>query len=131
MRRAVLALLFFAFAAPAAAADATLDADAVRALLSGNTMDAETRLERFYGKKFHIHLRDDGTLTIVTFEGGRDTGTWEVTSGGLYCSQYRETRKGMRKCFVVRTHGDGHALVTNEGVVSSVFSVRAGNPDKL
>jgi hypothetical protein len=115
-----------------AAEPTPLAAPDVKALLAGNTLDAVTALKRFEGKPFRLHLKADGGLTIVTFEGKRDTGSWEVLGDGQYCSQYTETRKGMRKCFTVHRAGNGEfELRTLEGELSSRFSVRKGNPDNL
>lgn len=113
-----------------------LNADEVRVLLAGNTMDAVTALERFKGKAFRVHIRADGTLTIANFSGTTDTGEWEVTEDGHYCNQYANTRKKMRKCFTVhRDPGAGTAgryeLRTRSGALSSRFTVRQGNPDNL
>ena len=109
-----------------------LDAAAVRGLLAGNTMDAVTALERFKDKVFHVHIRSDGTLTILNFNGQKDTGIWEVRADGHYCNKYANTRKKMLKCFTV--HGDpaqGWELRTKSGALSSRFTVRKGNPDNL
>lgn len=134
VRRAVAGvfLLSFLMAAARAAEPWVLNAIDARTLLSGNTLNAVTALERFKDKPFRLHLKADGTLVVVNFDGGRDTGTWEVTSDGRYCSQYSQTRKGMRKCFRVHGAGAGHyEFRTLEGELSSTFSVRPGNPDQL
>lgn len=127
-------LVFMLGSAPfgVAADTASLGLVELKALLAGNTLDSVTALKRFEGKPFRLYLNGDGRLTIVTFEGKRDTGTWEVLEDGKYCSQYVETRKGMRKCFLVYPAGDGEfEMRTLEGELSSRFSVRKGNPDKL
>ncbi|MCW8835249.1 MAG: hypothetical protein OQJ99_02635 [Rhodospirillales bacterium] len=129
---ATLALIA-GLATPSHAADGkALSADSVRGLLSGNTLIGETLLERFKGKVFHVFLKDDGTLVIRNFEGGKDTGTWEVTAEGHYCSQYRETRKGMRRCYAVKSR-DGKYLLENtaDGSVTTVFTVAKGNAEGL
>ncbi|MEO5337022.1 MAG: hypothetical protein H7841_09030 [Magnetospirillum sp. WYHS-4] len=129
---AVLAGVLFAAQGALAAESAALDVAAVRSLLGGNTLDAVTALKRFEGQPFRLHLRADGTLVIVNFDGRQDGGTWEVTADGQYCSQYAQTRKGMRKCFQVRDAGHGRfEMRTPEGELSSTFTVRKGNPDGL
>lgn len=134
-----LPVLALALAASASLADppaTTLDADTLRTLVSGNTLYSETRLARFAKEPvriFHLHLRPDGTLTIRNFDGNTDTGRWEILADGLFCSQYHHTRRGMRKCYEVEPLGDGEYGMrdTEKGTLSSVFSVRPGNPENL
>jgi hypothetical protein len=128
-------LLLTAAAAGPAAEPAPLTAAEVRALLTGNTLDGETRLARFRSsevRSFQVHLRADGTLTLRNFEGNTDEGVWEVTDGGLFCNQYRHTRRGMHRCYSVQQEGDAYLLIdTESGSASTVFTVRAGNPEGL
>lgn len=132
-RRFILSVTLVALPLVSAeAGNPRLDTDAVRALLTGNTMDAITALKRFKGKVFHVHMKAGGTLTIRNFDGSTDTGVWEVTGDGFYCNQYSQTRKNMRKCFSVhRVAEERYELRTQKGTLSSTFAVRKGNPDNL
>lgn len=127
MRKALL--LATALLLPSAASAEPLDAAGVKALLSGATLDAVSQLERFKERSrkdrtFHVEVRADGSLSIVTFTGATDTGVWKVTAEGQYCSRYKQTRRGREKCFTVVRDGGAFAFVAADGSVSSIFSVR-------
>ncbi len=141
MRDRLLALLLAAWLPGAAAAqtpsDATaLEAEEIHALFAGNTLYAETLLERFRDepiRDFVIHLEADGDLTIRNLDGNTDTGRWQVTDEGLFCNQYRHTRRGMRKCYEVREAADGVYRMwdVEDGKYSMAFTIREGNPEAL
>ncbi len=115
-----------------------LDAQALQALMAGNTLYSETRLARFARepvRTFQLYLHPDGTLTIRNLDGNTDTGTWEILPEGQFCSQYRHTRRGMRKCYEVIPVQEGDYAYgmrdLDTDTVSSVFDVRPGNPENL
>ena len=113
-----------------------LETDEIRALFAGNTLYAETLLERFADepvRDFVIHLRADGDLTIRNLDGNTDTGRWQVTDEGLFCNQYRHTRRGIRKCYEVREAADGSYRMWDieDEKYSMAFTIEAGNPEAL
>jgi len=112
-----------------------LNAGQIEQLIAGNTLHSETRLARFEREEvrtFTIYVKADGTLTIRNFEGNIDTGEWEIAAQGEFCNQYRQTRRGMRKCYQVLDAGDHYQLLDlDNSQVTSVFTVSAGNPERL
>ncbi len=130
---AALATLFLT--GPAVADSAALNAKEVKGLIAGNTIVAKTQLPRFADRKdktFYIHIREDGTLKIKTFTGDVDTGRWEVTADGQYCSQYDNTRKGKQSCYRVKKSDAGYFLFdVKRKIVSSTFTVKPGNAQGL
>lgn len=130
--RFVLALLATTLFATSAQADShALKSEAIKALISGTTIVAETQLPRFADRKdktFYLHIKADGTLKILTFLGEVDTGKWEVTNEGLYCSQYDNTRKGKKSCYRVEKTKTGYQFFdAKRKIISSTFIVKPGN----
>jgi hypothetical protein len=130
-----VALLLGTLSLAAGGEPRALQAEEVRALLAGNTLQGESQLARFRDRPdrhFEVYIRPDGSLVIRNFEGETDTGVWEVTTEGLFCNQYRHTRRGMHKCYSVEPIADGYALRdTDTGEVSTSFTMREGTPEWL
>jgi len=135
MRFILAALATILLTGPAVADSVALSAEEVKSLITGNTIVAETRLPRFTDRKdktFYIHIKQDGTLKIKTFTGDVDTGRWEITSEGQYCSQYDNTRKGKQSCYQVKKSDAGYFLFdVKRKIVSSTFAVKPGNAEGL
>jgi len=134
--RFVIALIATALFATSAQADShALKGDAIKALIAGNTLVAETQLPYFADRKdktFYLHIKTDGALKILTFLGDIDTGKWEITDEGLYCSQYDNTRKGKKSCYRVEKTKTGYQFFdARRKIVSSTFIVKPGNAKGL
>jgi len=133
MKSLVAAVLLSLIAVQSMAADApkSLTADEVRTLLANKTLVGETQLPRFAelkDKTFYVYIKGDGTLKILNFHGKTDTGRWDVTPEGQYCSQYDNTRVGKKACYRVDRLDQGYALFdVRRQSVSTIFSTRDGN----
>lgn len=110
---------------------------AVEELLVGNTIVGESLLTRFRNRSdrhFEVYVEPDGGLVIRNFIGDLDTGIWEITGEGGFCNQYRQTRRGMRRCYTVApasAAGSYHLIDSGTGSASTAFTVRAGRPGWL
>jgi hypothetical protein len=128
---AALLSLFILQPASAAETAQSLSATEVRALLSGKTLVGETQLPRFAelkDKTFYVYIKADGRLKILNFHGKTDTGRWEVTPEGHYCSQYDNTRVGKKACYRVDRTEKGYALFdTRRQSISTLFVTQEGN----
>ncbi len=135
LARAAATLLLSALTLTVSAENRALGTDEVGTLLAGNTLQGESQLERFRDRPdrhFQIYLHPAGTLVVRNFEGDTDTGRWTVTDEGLFCNQYRHTRRGMRKCYAVEPRDGGFALRdSGTGRISTLFTVREGAAEWL
>ena len=94
--------------------------------LTGNSLVGTSR----GGYDVTWFLRENGTLAGVNHGGGSDSGVWEITQDGSFCTQW--TRWGTTKgCFKLYIVGDKMAMCRVDGDCGGSFKIVQGNPDKL
>ncbi len=119
-----------------------LDAPALRATFSGNTVLGTTELIGEPRIFFIVHYAPDGKLVGKageSFAAARaaksapavDRGTWRVTDEGTLCNDWNEWIGGAEGCGLVYAVGDGYEGFTKKGARSLRYEIRKGNPEKL
>ena len=99
-----------------------------RELLAGNTASGTSE----NGLNFHVYHNGDGRMEGIA--GGKywDSGTWEVSSDGKFCSKWKRWRSGNRNCYAMQAVGNDvfrfHAV---NKPYYSVFTIRPGDPENL
>jgi hypothetical protein len=102
-----------------------LDAAKIRTQLSGNTAAGTTAK----GNSFLIFHAPDGTMRGKSGNSS-DTGTWEASSDGQFCNQWKTWRGAARQC--VRLYEvDGEIRYFEGGSLGGRYKLENGNPYKL
>ena len=81
-------------------------------------------------------LRNDGVIIGVNGSGAgrnaRDSGVWEITQSGDFCTQWKKWGDGTKGCYKIYMVGDEvKTCGTASGNCSGSFKIVQGNPDKL
>jgi hypothetical protein len=103
-----------------------MSADAVKSLLTNNTMNCKN-LEK--NKEFTNYYRGDGTVTKLTSKGEKIQGEWRVTDDGLHCHDWGKDEEEC--CHPIVDQGNGTYQKIEEGKPKAEFTVTEGNPKNL
>lgn len=120
----VLAVLLVPGVSGALRAEDFMSADAIRRLLTGNTMHCTNFIR---DESFINYFRADGTVTKLASGGGKSRGTWHVTEDGMHCLDWGEHER----CNPIADLGDGTYQKIEDGHPRSEFTVIDGNPNGL
>ena len=103
-----------------------MTASEMKEKLTGNSLVGTSR----GGYDVTWFLRPNGTVAGVNHRGGSDSGIWEITQDGFFCTQW--TRWGTTKgCFKLYVVGDKVTMCRADGDCGGSFKIVQGNPDKL
>ena len=89
---------------PPSLAQEPLSADAVRALIVGNTLEGS-----YTAKTLVMVFYPDGLIRGALGLKGSDSGTWEM-DGDKYCHEWFVYFGGVRHCYLWIPQGDGYLL---------------------
>jgi len=78
----------------------TLNADEVKALITGKTADAEQLIKGF---KFKVYFNPNGDLNQLKEDGNKVDGSWQVDAQGQHCVNFGAGDQ----CATVVDNGDG------------------------
>lgn len=82
------------------------------------------------GRAYVQYVAPDGTQKI-RMANFADSGTYRITSDGLWCRTWKVSTGGKEDCVAVYKDGDTFYSVTSEGGVRATYTVKPGNPDHL
>ena len=114
------------FSSGSLSADEALSADAIKNLLTNNTMNCRN-LEK--NQEFSNYYRDNGTVTKLTAAGETQQGTWHVSEDGKHCQDWGKEAGDC--CFPIIDKGNGIYQKFEDGEPRSEFTVTQGNPNNL
>jgi hypothetical protein len=111
-----LLLLCLMAASGLALAAAPLNADQVKALISGNSASG---FAEALGKNYTAFYSADGKLTQVLENKKKRIGTWKVNPDGNFCTQFPSEPE---RCTKVTTSGNGeYQRVKDDGMVTNTW----------
>ncbi len=83
------------------------------------------------GKGYQVYIAPDGAMKFKSFLGWTDQGRGEITSGGLFCRQWKNVRSGRKLCTSMWKKGDTYMSVKETGQVYRTLVITRGNPENL
>lgn len=127
MKMQLIVLSFFAlFFSGAAISAEPMSADALKSLLTNNTMNCKNLKKN---EAFTNYYRDDGTVTKLTSNGEKLQGKWRVDDNGQHCQDWGKEEGEC--CNPVFDQGNGTYLKFEDSEPKAEFTVTKGNPKGL